>query len=271
MSRYILLVVFLFIGSIVCAQTADQIGYTKALPYKGIGNDSILSAFSKRFIVLDTILNHTIAAEEWIAPVSPSFSSACDSMYNAKRMLERSAFRKKSGLELTGQVYQRIDNALGFDEDNDQYSSYSTKFQGEVGWNFFKSSLLQRKSGLRLIDLSNQYENLQHQKQLALPVWDNAKETIEREYDNMVASVLNEQLLNMEVLNMAYQFALEKDRAGNEKLLDVINEKMRIEYAIARIGRIDNPTNGTVKGEIRTIKPVIIEVDSVYLLNYIRM
>lgn len=275
MSRFlpynsILSLVFLLAGTPICAQTANRTGYAKTLSYTGIDNDSILSAFSERFVALDTVLNRAMEAEEWIALGSPSFSSVYDSTYNAKRMLERSAFKRKSGLELTGQVYQRIDNTLGFDEDNDQYSSYSAKLQGEIGWNFFNSSFLQRKSELRLIDLSNRNEWLQRQKQLAIPVWEHAKDAIEEKYDNLIAGVLNERLLNMEVLNLAYQFALEKDRTGNEKLLEVINERMRIEYAIARIGGMGNPASGTVKSGIRTVKPMIIEVDSALLLDYLR-
>lgn len=241
--------------------------YSKTIKYQGLGNDSILAAFSERFIILDSLINSAITVEDELAGV-PSFSThRLDSLYDAKKSQESRAFKRKSGLELTGQAYQRLDNTLGFDEDNDQYSSYSTKIQAELGWNLFNSSFLQRKSELKLIGLTNRHEYLQQQKELSLPVWDETIDRIERKYDRLAVVVLQEQLRNAEVLGMAYQFVLEQDRTGNEKLLDVMNERMRLEHALAQMGGLAQAEEQAVKGIIKNIHPVVIKVDSTQLFN----
>lgn len=234
-------------------------------------HDSIMSAFSKRFIVLDSLLNRVTA----VADGTPGFFSftadtLLDSAFLAKRIHEQRAFKRKSGLELTGQAYQRLDNTLGFDEDNDQYSRYNTKFQGEIGWNFFNSSFYQRKTELKLISQTNRQEYLQAQKQRMLSVWDERKEQIEQKYDRLTAAVLYEQLQNAELLHRAYRFVYEKERSSNEKLLDVMNEEMRLEYALVQAGGSESLSGAVAGGEIAVVRPVFLKVDTTRLPEAIR-
>lgn len=264
-----LLAVSLFSWNDVHAQTDKQGNSAKTLLFQGLDNDSILSAFSQRFVFLDSLVNQT-AIEDTPYMVNYSFSTLIlDSIYDAKQSYERKAFKRKNGLELTGQVYQRLDNKLGFDEDTDQYSRYNAKLQGEIGWNFFNSSFLQRKSELQFINLSNRAEYLRQQKQQSESSWIYAKESIESKYNQQLNSLLHELLLNINVLNMAYQFVLENDRTDNEKMLDAMNEKMRIEHALTQTESSTGLTSGTTSHGIETITPKIIEVDSTKLFAYI--
>lgn len=251
------------------AQINQPESSAKTLLLQKLNNDNILTAFSQRFTVLDSLLNQTRQIDD--LPLSAySFSTnALDSVYEAQRVHERKAFKRKTGLELTGQAYQRLDDELGFDEDNDQYSSYNTKFQGEIGWNFFNSSFLQRKTALRLIDLGNQAEWLQQKGQHTEQLWNDAENAIERRYNVLTVAVLHQQLQNIDVLNMAYQFTLENDRTGNEKLLDAMSEKMRIEHAIAQVEGEESMADGRPNGNLERISPVVIEVDSAKLFDYI--
>lgn len=266
----IVLGIFLFYGNTVCPQTGSQTDKAENLLFQGVGNDSILSAFVQRFHVLDSLLNHGANMTDGQLPVHSFSTKPIDSIYNVKKEYEHKAFRRKNGLELTGQVYQRLDNKFGFDEDDNQYSSYSTKLQGEIGWNFFNSSFLQRKSELRLIDLDNQLEYLQQKKQDAETGWEDLEIAIEKKYDLLTASVLYEQLKNMEVLNMAYLFTLEKERTGSEKLLEVMNEKMRIEHALAQASASGCAAGGSRTDRIEISTPVMVEIDSIGLFENIR-
>lgn len=264
---YIILgvVVLLLPGVPALAQTEQKVRGVKTLSFQGLDNDSILSAFSQRFVVLDSLMRRTVEPEDGLTFVGLLRTDILDSVFDEKEAYERKAFKRKHGLELTGQAYYRLDDQLGFDED-DQYSRYRAKFQGELGWNLFNSSFLQRKPQLRLIGLTNEAERLQEQKKLFSPMSDQAEDFIERQYDALSAAVLREQLLNNEVLQMAYLFILEKDRASNEKLLEASTEKMRIEHALARTGAM-----GTAAyGQIRILRPVLVEVDSTRLLAHLR-
>lgn len=264
---YIILgvVVLLLPGVPALAQTEQKVRGVKTLSFQGLDNDSILSAFSQRFVVLDSLMRRTVEPEDRLTFAGLLRTDVLDSVFDEKEAYERKAFKRKHGLELTGQAYYRLDDQLGFDED-DQYSRYKAKFQGELGWNLFNSSFLQRKSQLRLIGLTNEAERLQEQKKLFSPLSDRAEDYIERQYDVLSAAVLHEQLLNNEVLQMAYLFILENDRAGNDKLLEANTEKMRIEHALAQTGT----TAADACGQIRIIRPVLVSVDSTRLLAHLR-
>lgn len=252
-------------GNSARAQADKAGGGIKSLWYQGLNNDSVLAAFRARFDVLAPLMEQPAVPEGgWILSRALPMADL-DSVYDAKSAYERKAFKRKHGLEITGQAYYRLDDNLGLDEE-DQYSRYKAKFQGELGWNLFNSSFLQRKTQLRLIDLTNQAECLREQKQFLVPTWERAEEAIDRHYDALSIAVLREQRQNIEVLNMAYLYVLEKDRASNEKLLDVVNEKMRIEHALAQAGGLEPDKEAA----IIVLKPVLIEVDSARLISVVR-
>ena len=154
---YIILgvVVLLLPGVPALAQTEQKVRGVKTLSFQGLDNDSILSAFSQRFVVLDSLMRRTVEPEDRLTFAGLLRTDVLDSVFDEKEAYERKAFKRKHGLELTGQAYYRLDDQLGFDED-DQYSRYKAKFQGELGWNLFNISLLQRKSQLLLIGLTNE-------------------------------------------------------------------------------------------------------------------
>lgn len=258
---YVILYVSLLSWNCIHAQTK------KTLRVQNLSNDSVLAAFSQRFEVLDFLLNHIQTVDEQLVSMRSFSANTIDSVYEAKSMHERKAFKKKSGLELTGQTYYRLDDKFGFDEDNDRYSRYNAKLQGEVGWNIFNSSFLQRKSALRLIDLDNKAENLKQKEQYTECEWRNLESAIEEKYNALIASVLREQLQNIEVLNMAYQFTLESDRSSNEKLLEAMSEKMRIEHAITQVTGNVNGAKGMKPNRVEVVKPVMIEIDSLRLFE----
>lgn len=246
----------------VFSQTEQKVRGAKAWETRGLDHDSILAAFNRRFVVLDSLMRSGVEVDRALLFADTPHIRQVDSVFEVKEAYERKAFKRKHGLELTGQAYYRLDDQLGFDED-DQYSRYKAKFQGELGWNLFNSSFLQRKPQLRLINLSNQAERLQHLRQNARPLWDDAREAIEHRYNRLSAAVLREQWLNNEVLRMAYLYVLETDRASNDKLLEAGSEQMRIEHALAQTGMpADAPGE-----EVHVLQPLWVELDTVRLLG----
>ena len=185
--------VLLLPGVSVLAQTEQKVRGAKAWEIRGLNHDSIIAAFGRRFVVLDSLMRSDVEVDRALLFADTPHMQQVDSAFEAKEAYERKAFKRKHGLELTGQAYYRLDDQLGFDED-DQYSRYKAKFQGELGWNLFNSSFLQRKPQLRLISLNNQADRLHHLRQNARPLWDDAREAIEQRYNRLTAAVLREQL-----------------------------------------------------------------------------
>lgn len=254
--------VLLLPGGSVLAQAEQKVRGAKAWEIRGLNHDSIIAAFGRRFVVLDSLMRSDVEVDRALLFADTPHMQQVDSAFEAKEAYERKAFKRKHGLELTGQAYYRLDDQLGFDED-DQYSRYKAKFQGELGWNLFNSSFLQRKPQLRLISLNNQADRLHHLRQNARPLWDDAREAIEQRYNRLTAAVLREQLLNNEVLSMAYLYVLETDRASNDKLLEAGSEKMRIEHALAQTGM---PADASGE-EVRVLQPLWVELDTARLLG----
>lgn len=261
-SRVYILLILLCVFSVVCGQTESGGVPVKMLVYQHLNNDSVLRQFRIRFSRMDSLIRNM-----YPVPMSPVLytgvpSRMLDSLYTAKGKDELRAFRRKSGLELTGQAYYRLDDAFGFDED-DQYSQYSAKLQGEVGWNFFNSSFYQRKSETLHIVLSNELQNIEHGKRLLSGVWKVLQDSVTMLYDKRIASVLLHRLENTDLLNMAYQYTLEQDKVNNEGLLRAMNDKMDIEYALLQTGSPDYLRREPLVFPAATV----IRVDSVRLFE----
>lgn len=241
--------------------TGKQAAPVKMLVYQNLDNASVLKAFNARFVQLDSLINNTWRFNDNILETgSYSLLPETDSLFDTKERSERRAFISRNGLEVTGQVYQRLDNTFGFDDD-DQYSQYSTKVQAEIGWNFFNSGFFQRKSELEVISLDNKLKKLQQNKSRSTLYWNNVNDRVGQKYDFLIATVLCQQLQNIDILNLAYQYLLERDRVANDKLFDVVNEKMRVEYELSRICPPDSVKNAP----LILLRPTVIEVDSTRL------
>lgn len=266
MKIRVYIIFFLLLGNVFYSLRAQEAAMkipVKMLVYQNLSNDSVLKAFDRRFHEMDSLLEDIrIISGLTIGQNDTCSSYVLDSLYLAKEKNEVRAFKRKNGLELTGQAYQRLDNTLSFDDD-DQYSVYTTKLQGEVGWNFFNSSFFQRKSELRYIRLSNELQHLQQSKEQTAVSWQRIQRIVDQYYNHLIAVVLYQQLKNVDILNQAYQYVLERDRVSNDKLLDVMNEKMRIEYELAQLSPFDS-----VHQEPVCLLPVsVIEVDTVRLFQ----
>lgn len=231
-----LIIALTCIGTPLRAQTVETTPYAKALVRQGLDNDSVLRAFAVRFAEMDTILSQS----RRVACAMPFYANptpiATDSLYAAKTAQEQRAIKWRNGLEVTGQVYQRLDNALGGDDDEDKYSQYNAKVQAELGWNFFNSGFYQRKSKMEQVALQNKLDQVKQAKSLLTPYWRNVATLTDAHYDSLLAVVLHQEAINMDILNMAMQYTLERDRTSSDKLLDVVNEKMRVEYELSRTG-----------------------------------
>lgn len=239
----------------------------KMLVYEHLKNDEVLKAFEQRFVQMDNLLEHTVAIE---APnltygddaLSPDTN--LDSLYRSKGVWESKAFKSRSGLEMTGQAYGRLDGVTAiFHDEDDPYSSYFAKFQAELGWNFFNSSFFQRKSALAKIRLANELEYIKASKDKNKAIYGAAENLLVMQYNYYIAIVLYNELQNIDILNQAYQYMLEQDKVSNEKLLSTINSKMEIEYTLAQTFDIKDVENEP----LYVLTPTIVSIDSVRLFE----
>ena len=243
----------------------------KMLVYENLKNENVLKHFKNRFAQLDTLLNHPIWVKSPVINLGLNSQHTADirntdSLYWAKTAHEQLAIARHNGLEVTGQVYARPDAYFDADNDNeDQVSKYKVKTQAELGWNIINSKFYQGKEKKAKVALANELSRLQSKKRMTADIYEKAAEELTEQYNFYIGTIIAHRLDNLDIMNEAYQYMLEKDRISNDKMLKVMNEKLAAEYDISILCSDRDISNKP----IYRIKPTRIVVDTTALWRHI--
>ena len=274
---YITIVLLINIGGGgVMAQNLKQQAKKKAfspkmLVYENLKNENVLKHFKNRFAQLDTLLNHPIWVKSPVINLGLNSQHTADirntdSLYWAKTAHEQLAIARHHGLEVTGQVYARPDAYFDADNDNeDQVSKYKAKTQAELGWNIINSKFYQGKEKKAKVALANELSRLQSKKRMTADIYEKAAEELTEQYNFYIGTIIAHRLDNLDIMNEAYQYMLEKDRISNDKMLKVMNEKLAAEYDISILCSDRDISNKP----IYRMKPTRILVDTTALWHHI--
>ena len=252
-------------------QTQKKAFSPKMLVYENLKNENVLKHFKNRFAQLDTLLNHPIWVKSPVINLGLNSQHTADirntdSLYWAKTAHEQLAIARHNGLEVTGQVYARPDAYFDADNDNeDQVSQYKAKTQAELGWNIINSKFYQGKEKKAKVALANELSRLQSKKRLTADIYEKAAEELTEQYNFYIGTIIAHRLDNLDIMNEAYQFMLEKDRISNDKMLKVMNEKLAAEYDISILCSDRDISNKP----IYRMKPTRILVDTTALWHHI--
>lgn len=243
----------------------------KMLVYENLKNENVLKHFKNRFAQLDTLLNHPIWVQSPVSKLGLNSQHTADirntdSLYWAKTAHEQLAIARHHGLEVTGQVYARPDAYFDADNDNeDQVSKYKVKTQAELGWNIINSKFYQGKEKKAKVALANELSRLQSKKRMTADIYEKAAEELTEQYNFYIGTIIAHRLDNLDIMNEAYQYMLEKDRISNDKMLKVMNEKLAAEYDISILCSDRDISNKP----IYRMKPTRILVDTTALWHHI--
>ena len=243
----------------------------KMLVYENLKNENVLKHFKNRFAQLDTLLNHPIWVKSPVINLGLNRQHTADirntdSLYWAKTAHEQLAIARHNGLEVTGQVYARPDAYFDADNDNeDQVSQYKAKTQAELGWNIINSKFYQGKEKKAKVALANELSRLQSKKRLTADIYEKAAEELTEQYNFYIGTIIAHRLDNLDIMNEAYQYMLEKDKISNDKMLKVMNEKLAAEYDISILCSDRDISNKP----IYRIRPTRILVDTTALWHHI--
>ena len=243
----------------------------KMLVYENLKNENVLKHFKNRFEQLDTLLNHPIWVKSPVINLGLNSQHTADirntdSLYWAKTAHEQLAIARHHGLEVTGQVYARPDAYFDADNDNeDQVSKYKVKTQAELGWNIINSKFYQGKEKKAKVALANELSRLQSKKRMTADIYEKAAEELTEQYNFYIGTIIAHRLDNLDIMNEAYQYMLEKDRISNDKMLKVMNEKLAAEYDISILCSDRDISNKP----IYRMKPTRIVVDTTALWRHI--
>ena len=243
----------------------------KMLVYENLKNENVLKHFKNRFAQLDTLLNHPIWVQSPVINLGLNSQHTADirntdSLYWSKTAHEQLAIARHNGLEVTGQVYARPDAYFDADNDNeDQVSKYKVKTQAELGWNIINSKFYQGKEKKAKVALANELSRLQSKKRMTADIYEKAAEELTEQYNFYIGTIIAHRLDNLDIMNEAYQYMLEKDRISNDKMLKVMNEKLEAEYDISILCSDRDISNKP----IYRMKPTRIQVDTTALWHHI--
>ncbi len=243
----------------------------KMLVYENLQNESVLKHFTERFNQLDTLLGNpekvsTPVIELGLSSRHDKDLKTTDSLYRAKTAHEQLALKRHHGLEVTGQVYARPKVYFDTDEDDAQdVSRYKAKIQAELGWNIINSKFYQGKAKEDKIALANELDRLQERKRQTSDIYEKAADELTEQYNYYIGVTIAHRLANLDIMNEAYQYMLEKDRISNDKMLKVMNDKLEAEYALSTLC-----ASKDIQGKpIYQMKPTKITVDTTALWNYV--
>lgn len=139
------------------------------------------------------------------------------------------------------------------------------KVQAELGWNIINSKFYQGKEKRTKIALANELDRLQIKKRQTAGIYEKAADELTEQYNFYIGTVIAHRLDNLDIMNEAYQFMLEKDRISNDKMLKVMNDKLEAEYDISVLCTDRDISNKP----IYRIKPTKIVVDTTALWNHL--
>jgi hypothetical protein len=175
------------------------------------------------------------------------------------------ALNGATGLEITGQVYSRIDDQLGLSDEDDATSRYAAKAQAELKWYIFQSALWKHRGRKEAIRLQGQIEHLQQDKDVLMRLIAGQKEVFRVKSDSLLAGVLLHRIANLDLMAGAQSYLLRTENISSDDLLTILNEKAEAERLLATI-----PGDFAPAADLSHPSGVVVTVDTTALLRVVR-
>lgn len=233
----------------------------------------ILTEFDSLFTTLNSLIFtpqasssvYTSGTSSYFRPadtvsVSPELSQALRNRTEA----EIREGNSRTGLQLTGQTYYRLDNSLGFDED-DAESRYRSKVQAELRWYFLQSSLFGKKGRREEALIKERIDRAAVRKEN-----EDVSDYLLRDnlciyYDSLMAGVLTYRLQALNLINEAQVYLLTNENISSDELLPILDDRMEAERKFSAIDGVYPPAN-----DLSKIEGFTVEIDTAAMMNHVR-
>lgn len=232
-------------------------------------DNPLFARFATRFHQLDSLIGDSSILSS-AAPVRGVQVSTAgvknpvvDSLIDRKVATEISAMKNVTGITVNGQIYGRLDEGFGLDED-DALSRYKSKIQAEIRWNFLKSSLINRKGKANEIRLKGEIERMKYHREDIGNLVAKQQEMFHLQYDSLLSSVLSHRIKNLQLLSDAHTYLLVQGGISSDDLLNILNEKAEAERLMATITKNYPPAT-----DLSNPGGIIVDVDTLKLMKFI--
>lgn len=227
--------------------------------------------FEERFALLDSLIfqyeinipKEHLQTFNFISHDSASALSL-DSVMDEKVALQIKAMKAETGLLISGQTYYRLDEGFGINDD-DALSRYKAKIQAELRWNFLSSSLINRKSRIRELQIKGELEEIAQERERVGKHIDRQKEYFQSEFDSLLSGVLKLRISNLQLLNDAQQYLVKDRSISTDELLKIMDEQAIAERQFATI-----PRDYSHQPQLANPYGTLIEIDTAAMIRHIR-
>lgn len=235
-------------------------------------SSGLLAGFDSLFINLNKIIFKPATPRldfgETYAIFTPTQTAIMGAeLDNALRMRTDAQIREgnsRTGLQITGQTYWRLDNSLGFDED-DAESRYRFKFQGELRWYFLQSSLFGRSGRRTEANLREQIERESFRKERSDISDYLLRDNLRAYYDSLMSGVLQHRLQALNLINAAQTYLLDNENISSDELLPILDSRMEAERKLSAIDGNYPPAS-----DLSALIGHTVRIDTAALMNHVR-
>ncbi len=235
--------------------------------------ETLFGRFESRFCILDSIIHNPVTGgldgkgnsevARLKANIQPIDTARVDSVINNRVDAQIAAARSVTGLSVNGQIYGRLDEGFGLDED-DALSRYKAKVQADIRWNIFGSGLLHRKGKANEIRIRGEISKLDYRREDIGRLVALQKEQFRIHYDSLLSGVLAHRIYNLSLLDETLSYLLKQGGISSDDLLEILNEKSEAERLMASIVNPAPPTS-----DLSAPGAAIVTVDSAALMTFI--
>ena len=236
-------------------------------------DEKLFMQFDNHFSLLDSLIfmQHPLQSNTSLLKIKTApenaVHDAVDSLIYEKVEKQMDAMKAETGLLISGQTYYRLDEGFGIDDD-DALSRYTAKVQVELRWNFLSSSLINRQSRLKMLDIQGELERVGLEHERVRNLIDKQKEAFRVEYDSLLAGVLQYRINNLKLLNDAQQYLVSDRSIATDDLLKIMDEQAIAERQLVAIPKdyplacqLVRPSGAVIKIDTTNVKKHIAEND----------
>lgn len=257
-------------GLLLCILTLLPSGLSAAQP--PARSSALLAEFDSLFTDFNNLIFNKGApkldfAESYMIfrPAEPRpMNLQLDEALRRRTASQISEGNSRTGLQITGQTYWRLDNSLGFDED-DAESRYRFKFQGELRWYFLQSSMFGRKGRRNEAMLKEQIDRAAFDKEHTDLSDYIIRDNLRVYYDSLMAGVLIHRLRALNLINNAQTYLLANENITSDDLLPILDARMEAER---KLSAIDG--NYPAATDLSKVEGYVVEIDTASLMNHVR-
>lgn len=224
---------------------------------------SFLSGFDKRFALMDSLIFNDSIPQAVVIPHAHFVKSERVQEVDDVVQAQAEAYISKTGLEISGQIYGRPGEGIGYDPD-DPLAAYFGKAQAELQWHIFQSSLYKRANRLQELKLRGDIDQLAFEKESIARTITNQKIASRRKHDAVLSGLLRYHYENINLLTDAQAYLLANGKISSDDLLKLLSDKAEIDRQLTTI-----LSDTAVTEQITAPNVVYFDTDSAALITHI--